>query len=108
MKRYMKWSIGLLLYAAGWLWLILDPVTLQAPALRGPCFILLVDSILFLIGLVWLRPPQPVTLWKPAIYLTLILVISIVFSMAPTDLINNFRGIGVFCRSKYLSLGSTF
>lgn len=93
MKRLYLQSCGIfLLYIVGWLWLILDPASLRAPALRNPCFILLIDSTLFLVGLIWLRPPRPITFWKPAIYLALIVSISVLFSMAPVELVNTFRG----------------
>lgn len=77
---------------AGGLFVICLPYTnlLFKDAFRLACFILLVDSVPFLIGLFWLRPPKPITLWKPAIYLVLIVAISALFSVAPTDLVNTF------------------
>ena len=91
MKRmYIKFSVVLLFYIAGWMWLILDPVVLRAPALRNPCFILLVDCVPFLAGLLWLRPPRPIPFWKVTVYLVLIMGISVPLSMAPTDLVNTF------------------
>lgn len=97
MKRsYLKVCGLLLLYIAGWLWLILDPAVLQAPTVREPFFILLVSSALLWAGLMWLRPPRPITFWKPVVYLTLIVSISMLFSMAPAELVNTFRGVCFF------------
>lgn len=72
--------------------MILNPAGLRAPTVREPLFILLVSSALLWTGLMWLRSPRPITFWKPVVYLALIVSISMLFSMAPAELVNTFRG----------------
>lgn len=90
MKCYIKWCVGLLLYIAGWLWLIFHPFGPSTDISRVSCFLLLVDSIPFLMGLIYLHPSVPITLWKPVVYLALVVIPSVPFFMITSRFINNY------------------
>jgi hypothetical protein len=95
MKTYVKQYIGILpIIGAGLIGFLFCTIPQVYPAYKVFHMIgwmLIVDSVLFLVGSAWLRP-QSIPCWKSMVYLTLIVGISLLFARTPSELRSTFLG----------------
>ena len=65
-----------------------------------------INSILFLIGLKWTHSSRPITIWKPAIYLTVVMILDLPLFLSPPSLVT--ETVNTFCGVCFFLIGAIF